>query len=324
MTKNEPELIEDWIRYHAHVFGLSNIHVLDGSDDESVFDIYQKYTPEGLNVHFSNSGIDKLAEELTELMHEHKGTGNFLIKLDTDEFLAFSDLFDLRTGGAFAQKLRNIFIGRFDGKGKLGIKSIIGAIYDLQFVRRKFFAKSCEKFFSGLPITGQKYKASLMLWSMPGSEFSHRPCYDILNFSYPQFTHVKSFFHSDSFVSVDLGGHGGITTNDVGVIDTGLTVIHYHSTSVEDSIRRARQVLQAHNYIDVDDTADQEHDKLSALEGKQISSFHKINLYLAYLRAKKNGRTLSPDILNRQHQAYRLAASKKNTIVRDTLESISN
>lgn len=159
---------------------------------------------------------------------------------------------------------------------------------------------------------------------MPGHEYSHRPCYDILNFSHPQFTHVKSFFHSDSFVSVDLGGHGGISTKNDGVIDTGLTVIHYHSTSVEDSIRRARQVLQAHNYIDVDDTADQEHDKLSALEGRRISSFHKINLYLAHLRANKNGRTLSPDLLNRQHQAYRLGTSKKFTIVRDTLESISS
>ncbi len=324
MTKNESEMIEDWIRYHAYIFGIENIHILDGSTDDTVLNIYKRYEPKGLNVHFSNSGIDDLAGELTALMHEHKGTGNFLIKLDTDELLAFSNMFDLRTGSALAQKIRNIFIGRCDGKGLLGVKSIAGAIYDLQFRGRKISTSSCDKFFSALPVTGQKYKASLVLWSMPQQEYSGRPCYDILNFSHPQFTHVKSFFHSDSFVSVDLGGHGGVTTNNDGVIDTGLTVIHYHSTSIEDSIRRARQVLQAHGYIDIDDTADQELDKLSAMEGKRISSFHKINLYLAYLRAKKNGRTLSLGLLNRQHQSYRLATSKKFTIVRDTLESAPN
>jgi len=323
MTKNEPELIEDWVKYHAFIFGMENIHILDGSTDEYVLGIYRKYSADGLNVHFSDSGIDHLAQELTDLMHQHKGTGNFLIKLDTDEFLAFSDVFDLRPRTRLGRKLRNVFVGRCDGRGRLKISSMIGALYDQPFRRRRFSANCRDEFFAALPVTGQRYKASLVLWSMPRQEYSARPCYDILSFTHPQFTHVKSFFHSDSFVSVDLGCHGGVSTNNDGLIDTGLTVIHYHSTSIEDSIRRARQVLQAHSYIDVGDTAEQEYEKLAALEGRRISSFHKINLYLSYLRAKKHGQTLSPNVLNRQHQAYRLSTSKKFTFVRDTREAIS-
>ena len=90
MTRNEIELIEDWLKYHGFLFGFENIYILDGSDDQRVFDIYKKYKPFGLHVKISSTGLNGLAEELTLLMHEKKGLNNFLIKLDTDEFLAYT------------------------------------------------------------------------------------------------------------------------------------------------------------------------------------------------------------------------------------------
>ena len=49
MTKNEPELLESWIKYHGYIFGLDNIYVLDGSDDSRVLRVYEKFQPLGLS-----------------------------------------------------------------------------------------------------------------------------------------------------------------------------------------------------------------------------------------------------------------------------------
>lgn len=322
MTRNEPELIEDWITYHAHLFGMANVHILDGSDDEYVLSVYEKYRPQGLNIHFSHSGLDDLAQELTALMQAYKGNGNFLIKLDTDEFLTYSRPAYFKPRTAFIRTIRARFRKKIDGKGKLRKDEFLAPPFDYYTKNTPLSADDFEKFFSELPVTGQRYKASFVVWSHPKEAYCSRPCCDIETFFAPQFTHLKSFFHSDSFVSVDLGGHTGVSTQNKGFIDTGLTVIHYHNTSVDDTMRRAQQVLISHKYIDAADTAEQEHEKLSALEHKRMSSSHKIDLYLSYLRANKAGKKLPVDTLNAQHPYFRSGKSQKMTLVKDILKSI--
>ena len=89
-------------------------------------------------------------------------------------------------------------------------------------------------------------------------------------------------------------------------------------------MRRARQVLRSHDYIDAFDTAAEELEKLSILEGQPISSGHKVDLYLSYLREKQVGLSLSADTLNQHHPFYRSVRPRTMTLVRDTLESINN
>ena len=324
MTKNEKELIEDWIIYHTHLFGIDNIHILDGSDDEEVLKVYERFIIKGLNVRFSEANLNTLSTELTDLMHEHKGTGNFLIKLDTDEFLAFTDEADMRPHSYRSKKFREEFLRKYDGNAVLKTSGILDYVYDLYFRSKNVHLRGIENFFTELPVTGQRYKASLTMWSIPNDGYSCRPCYDILRFTSPQFTHLKSFFHSDSFISVDLGCHAGVSTNNIGYIDTGLTIIHYHSTSVEDTMRRARQALRSHSYILETDSLDEELKKLSALEGKKISSFHKINQYLEYLRAEFSEKVLSPEKLNPYHPYFRKGKTRRMTLVKDILSSIGN
>jgi hypothetical protein len=44
MTRNEFELIEDWLIHHGFLFGFESIYILDGSNDQRVIDIYKKLT----------------------------------------------------------------------------------------------------------------------------------------------------------------------------------------------------------------------------------------------------------------------------------------
>lgn len=324
MTKNEIGLIEDWLNYHVFLFGAENIYILDGSTDQRILNLYKSYEEIGVSIFSSRSHLDRLAEELTDLMHVHKGEDNFLIKMDTDEFLAFTAPTDLRAMSPSKQEFRTHFINKYDRNGHLAFESFRDQLFDLSFRFKRVFAARAQKFLSELPVTGQRYKASLTMWSVPRAETSNRPCLDVVKFTSPQFTHLKSFFHSESFISVDLGGHVGVSSKNEGVIDTGLTIIHYHSTSVEDTIRRARQVLISHDYLSQEDSDEEALQKLGALEGRRMSSSHKVRLYLEYLRTKANGGALSPHSLNSKHPYFRKARPRKMTLVRDVLMALGS
>ena len=321
MTKNELELLEDWLTYHGHLFGLQNIHVLDGSDDSRVLEIYDRFRPLGLNVHFSASGLDHLADELTELMHAHKGQNNFLIKLDTDEFLAYAPKFGRRSRRWHELQRSHVLQYRV-------FKPLRRVFHRLTRILHRNKQIRCDdfgQFFAELPVTGQRYKASLTTWSIPKHEAVPRICRDLTRFTPLQFTHLKTFFHSESFVSVDLGSHAGVSTNNDTVIDTGLTLIHYHSTSVADSARRARQVLISHGYIGPDDSASEQRQKLLAVLARgRVASFHKIDFYLKYLDALKRGVQLDPGMLNHEHPYFEVTGpDRPMTLVRDTLDLIA-
>lgn len=295
MTKNELELLEDWLKYHGYLFGFENIYVLDGSDDDRVFAIYDRYKMEGLNVHYSSNGLNDLAKELTELMHAHKGTNTFLIKLDTDEFLAYTRNFESILRSRNNIKNPEICVDNF------------------------------SQFFADLPITGQRYKASLTAWSIPRNGAVANVCRDLIEFTPLQFTQIKTFFHSDSFVSVDLGSHNGVSTNNEGVIDTALTLIHYHSVSVDDSARRARQVLISHKYISAEDSVVEQRQKLRSVrsKGAGVLSYHKIDFYLEYLDYLEGGDPINPELLNKRHSGFRpTGPSNEMTLIRDTLNVI--
>jgi len=296
MTRNEIELIEDWLKYHGFLFGFENIYILDGSDDQRVFDIYKKYKPFGLHVKISSTGLNGLAEELNLLMHEKKGLNNFLIKLDTDEFLSYS--LPVTLGDEITQV--NLFHNKF-----LSVSNF-------------------SEFFEALPITGQRYQASFMTWSIPKNSHVDNPAAELIEFTPIQPINFKVFFHSESFLSVDLGAHVGESTNNEGFIYTGLSVIHFHSTSLDDSIRRARQVLISHGYIDVLDSVEIQHDKLLKIQARgAVNSFHKISLYLLHLNEVLGGEPLRPEMLNFQHPWFRQnGPSSKMTLVRDTLNFI--
>jgi hypothetical protein len=320
MTKNEIELLEDWLKYHGYLFGLENIYVLDGSDDERVFEIYQRYKPLGLNVYHSSTGLNGLGRELTQLMHAHKGVNNFLIKLDTDEFLAYTRDFALSPLGLLALVLKRIY-----PRGKV-LRWISGNLMNLMYRNKELYVDNFSQFFAELPVTGQRYKVSLTTWSIPRKSAVPNICRDLTEFTPLQFTHIKSFFHSDSFVSVDLGGHNGASTNNYRVIDTGLTLIHYHSTSVDDSARRAKQVLLSHKYIDAEDSIMEQRDKLQAIKSDSyVPSFHKINFYLQYLDSLEGGKPIDPTILNSEHPYFRQTGPvREMTLVRDTLNMIDS
>ena len=139
-----------------------------------------------------------------------------------------------------------------------------------------------------------------------------------------EFTPFKSFFHSSSFVSVDLGSHVGVSHQNEGVIPTALTIIHFRDTSVADVAERARQVLISHRYIDIDDPVEQQAAKLGQLSRTRTTpSYHKVKMYLSYLESKALGATVDPILLCQHNPAFRPTAKRRHlSFVQDTLTHI--
>jgi hypothetical protein len=320
MTKNEPEVLESWILYHGYIFGLDNIYVLDGSDDSRVQRVYERFRPLGLTVKFSSAGLNELAGELTEMIHLYKGTDSFLIKMDTDEFLAYtqdpSSIIEYER--AHAATCKSSY-----GKLKNWLLSA-GALVRPRKI--KLHITNFIEFFEKLPVTGQSYKASFTCWSKPKTHRAAHICDEIIDFSLLHKTDFKSFFHSSSFVSVDLGCHAGVSSNSSGVIETNLCIIHFHATSVDDSAHRARQVLLSHGYISKGDSSKEQALQLRRLRCRgEIASFHKIDFYLQYLDATERGEKLSPDVLNYgQHYFKHVVPTSRLTLIRDTLHLINS
>jgi hypothetical protein len=200
----------------------------------------------------------------------------------------------------------------------------LSAIFDYIHGKKTLSVENFEVFFSELPVTGQRYKAALTAWSIPESNLVANPCRDLLEFTSLQFTDLKTFFHSDSFVAVDLGCHNGISSNNDGFIHTGLTLIHYHSTSVVDAVRRAQSVLISHKYIDQNDSIERQKNKLRQLRSQKVPSYHKIALYLKVLESNQTSTSFDIKLLNRQHPYFRDLKSRQLTVVRDTLELIAH
>ena len=50
MVKDEADIVEDWIIYHASIFGYDNIYVIDNYSSDGTYEILQKYVP-GINLY---------------------------------------------------------------------------------------------------------------------------------------------------------------------------------------------------------------------------------------------------------------------------------
>ena len=89
VTKNETDLIEDFLIYNGKLVGFKNIVVIDNcSTCPIVLSIYKKYLKMGITiVHEPNyeSGGQGLA--YTKHMKKYRDKCQFLIGLDTDEFI---------------------------------------------------------------------------------------------------------------------------------------------------------------------------------------------------------------------------------------------
>ncbi len=95
LTKNEYDIIGDFLLYYGSIFGFENIVVIDnGSSRQDVLDIYTTFKSKGVTIIVDRSNIMYHGEIMTKHMNDYKDTCKFMIPLDTDEFMFWTDSSD--------------------------------------------------------------------------------------------------------------------------------------------------------------------------------------------------------------------------------------
>lgn len=97
MQKNEKDLLQPWIIYHANLFGIQNLYIYDnGSTDPETLSILKRYEKLGANIEYNfptKQDFEKKGEIISSkiLELEKSDKYDFFFPLDCDEFIACLD-----------------------------------------------------------------------------------------------------------------------------------------------------------------------------------------------------------------------------------------
>lgn len=189
MQKNEKELLDIWVQYHASLFGYENLYIFDNGSDIDVQEKLKTYTKKGVNVNFSFSSPKDFENKggiIGELIKKLDKTSdyNFYFPLDCDEFLATFD-----TSGKISCSKEDILLelsGHNESQDALYIKCQFSnsakkmGFFRQDLTRKSFFAKNTIKnldkgFHIGSSLNGNKHKTNIIHF-----HFHYKPFYFVL------------------------------------------------------------------------------------------------------------------------------------------------
>ena len=263
MTADEPDFLKSWVLYHGSLFGYENLHILDSSTDPQVAQFLSIAHTLGVDVTYSAGDLSVMKESINKKMAAIVKRSDFLIKMDTDEFLA---------------------LYHPDGPDN-----------------KKFEADrvSMQRALHSLPFDGKMYKVTYHSSAKIERNCSHDGSRDMVKqstvFSTPGKSTIKTFFNSQSYKSIDLGSHWGW-------VQPGFDGKHFHASPLvilefsrcyERFLERCRLACISHGYMSANDTKEQAVVKLSKLlqPGKcLVPSCHKVQYYVDHLTNPRDAR----------------------------------
>jgi hypothetical protein len=249
VTKNEYDLIEDFINYYGAIFGYENVVILDNeSTDERVLRVYETYRPKGVVVkHTVGYAGMKQAEHFTTAMTEYKSSAEFLIGVDTDCFLCVNKRCN-------PEEIRTYL-------------RTLPSDCDL-FVMKKFLMSIVDP-------SSPNYKDNKLVRPTDCTTFVERD-----NYAGTSPSHV--FYRASNFVSTDLGNHNGVTTTNRRHFCPEISYVHYHETGRRRHLERCRAILLAYGYIR--ETMSEAEQLYILTHYPQGSGIHRQRQYIQYLQ----------------------------------------
>jgi hypothetical protein len=213
VTKNEYDIIEDFIIYYGSHFGYSNIIIIDNeSDHPHVLHVYEKYKPLGVQVFVEHGYQDgKQGEHFTKYMKMFQHTCDWLVPLDTDYFLTISGQ---------SEGLKDNFTNILSNLPK-----------DIDLITPSMLVSAYH--------LSEQTKAS-------------RPTCDLVYFNHP-YQVLVHFCKAQNFISTTNGTHFASSINNKTEYCPSLNLFHYHFTGKKRNIERARCINLGYSYISEND-----------------------------------------------------------------------
>jgi hypothetical protein len=222
ITKNEYDLIEDFIKYYGYLFGYSNIIIIDNmSDHPIVLEIYDKYKELGVIIHQEKSyqggsqGIN-----FTNYMFRYRNHCKFLLGIDTDEFLFSTKHLEKGLNPFLKEHVLEAFNNIPEDVTQCHISKVFNSIVDPK---------------------SPFYKYNKIIF----------PAKNITTFYEENIGKTKNFYKSSAFISTDMGNHDGkVKFGKKDFVNLGF--LHMHDTGSRRQFERSEMAVIGFKYINID------------------------------------------------------------------------
>lgn len=219
--QNEAYMLKRWIPYHAAIFGIENIFIIDHrSDEKKCLQLLESYRQKGLHVLQTDQDYRKKSKILTALMHKQKSGADLLIPVDADEFICLKD----------------------------GNNNMIADPAQIQSALKQ------------VPLNGKKYAFNIYTAVNHKTDYED-PLLEMNRFTFfkgkkkfegiiqsnPNLT--KSFFPSFNFAFTDQGNHlgGVLLASDREFNQSDLCLAHFHLCGYSHFIKKLEQKSEAYS-----------------------------------------------------------------------------
>lgn len=224
--KDEKETLPDWLQYHAYIFGIKNVHIIDHQSKKAeVCKLLAMYQYCGVNITYYDGSFTGKSAVLSSVMKKMKHT--LIIPLDADEFIV-----------SMKKDKQGTPTGFIMDKGHM-----------LEELRQAPIDGRKYKFTAVHPVRHSDETCKKTLKNLTDTSFGDRR---VMSGGYadPQQYRTfmtKGFFYSEGFQATDQGNHFGVVTHDEGKFNNHpdvlnnmshyyytmptLTLVHYLATS---------------------------------------------------------------------------------------------
>lgn len=250
LTKNEYDLIEDFLIYYGSIFGYSNIVIIDnGSTMQQVHNVYEIYKRYGVTVYHDHRSMNDMSQIMTEYICKHKSECEYVLPLDTDEFIFKVDRMHEAEYILDPDDIRRYLLSVPENYTVLRYGKFLGSIVDLSdkgYVSGKFErpARNMTKFFD-------------QGWD-------------------------KIIIRSDAFCSIASGNHSCNVLYGERMIAQELGLLHYHESGPKRVFERCIQSIIGYRQFDVEMPIDAQ--MLLAPAFVTHAGGHRVRQYLIFLK----------------------------------------
>ncbi len=243
LTKNEYDIIDDFITYYSQMLGAHNVIIIDnGSTDSRVLSAYSRH-PDVHLIH-DHRAMTEQRHMMTDAMMKHVHTCDFMMPLDTDEFAMWNDTpITDDSLHAFLQALpKNVDIIRYNA-----VWFSVPDHDDATYVN-----------------------------------YSHvRPVVDIVKFQRKPFD--KIIVRSSAFAGMNPGNHSALLRNPYSDACTAysLSLLHFHDVGVRRTYERTLAAVTSYGFVTSDASLD--HQMISCGQFVNSIGGHHAVHYLRFL-----------------------------------------
>lgn len=259
LTKDEHDLIEDWLTHHIALAGCArDVWVIDnGSEDARVLHAYERAKAQGVEVRVDRRPFKDATAWMTEHLRDAAARApapTFLAPCETDEFVFLAD----------------------DPSGPLTRERVHAALRavpdDVSIVRY-------GAFWGSVPREGDDAAAGYV----PGVGYT-RPAAQMTRFAEQGWD--KLLIRASQFDRITLWCHHAAVRGGRTATCDALGLLHYHDTGFARQVDKALPVIRSYGYVDTRASVDAQLAQCARVAEAGALCGHKVLLYQAYLRRR--------------------------------------